>query len=194
MREEEVLKVCQFYCGNEMARLKKLCDPLIRNYGGVTDSEHDDFYSIANETVWRAAVTFDESINDSFEKYLIECLDNRFKSIITKKNRKKRIPRLNMVDIDAKITEDSQNTFADILDSGYDLMKEIPELRDNGMEIFMSKLSRKQKKICDLIMQGYKKGEIVQILNISIRRYDTCLDVLKNYETRIILGGGYEKD
>ena len=192
MREEEVLKVCDHYCGKGMDSLKKICNSLIKVYGGITESDYDDFYSIANETVWRAAKMFDESIHDSFEKYLIDCLDKRFKSVMTKRNRKKRIPAKNVVSLDAKVSEDSNHTYAEVLDSGYDLAKEIPELQDNGMEMFMQRLSRKQKMICELIMQGYKKNEIICILQISVKRYDSCMDMLRSYETRILLSGEYE--
>lgn len=192
MRDEDVLKVCESYCGNKMTLLKRLCNPLIKVYGGVAESEHDDFYSIANETVWRAAMMFDETIHDSFERYLMECLDNRFKSVMTKKNRKKRVPTDLVVNLDAKVSNDSNHTYAEVLDSGYDLTKEIPELRDNGMEEFMRRLSKKQRSICELIMQGYKKNEIICILGISPKRYDSCMNMLKNYETRIMLSGEYE--
>lgn len=193
MRDEEVKRICNEYCGDEMVVLKKICLPIILQYGGITESEHDEFYSIANETVWRAAVMFNDNINDSFDKYLRECLSNRFKSVMTKKNRKKRIPIQVTVNIDSPITSDSSKTYADVLDSGYDLEKEVEGLQDDGLDLFMEKLSRKQKRICELIIQGYKKEEIIKIMDISARRFDTCLDALRNYETRILLSGEYDR-
>ena len=190
MRDEDVQKVIEKYCSNEMALLKRICYPIIAQFGGVADFEYEDFWSIANETVWVAAIRFDDSIHDSFDNYLKGCLQNKFKSIITKKNRKKRIPRECFISIDSTISKDSDRMIADVLDSGYRLSDDIRELQDDdGLEIFIASLSKKQYLIVDLIIKGYDKDEIKKRLCMTDKRYDTCLAMMRSFENRILLGG-----
>jgi len=189
MRDEDVQKMCLKYCGNEMANLKKICDQIIRSTFGsaIADFEYDDFYSMANLTVWKAAMMFNEEINDSFDNYVRRCITNRFKSMMSKKNRKKRIPVKNCVSIDSELSYDSDKTYADIIDSGYDITDDIEELQDNGLETFIEGLSSKQKQIVELIIQDYDKNDIKAKLNMSEKRYNICVDEMRRFENRILL-------
>lgn len=195
MRDEEVQKTIEKYCNNEMSLLKKVCYPIIAQFGGVADFEYEDFWSIANETVWLAAVRFDDSIHDSFDNYLKGCLQNKFKSIVTKKNRKKRIPVNCFISLDSPISEDSDKKISEVLDSGYRLSDDIKELQDDdGLEIFISGLSKKQYLIVDLIIQGYEKDEIKKRLCMTDKRYETCIGMLRSFENRILLSGGTSRN
>lgn len=193
MQEQKILEVCEFYCGNGMVLLKRICDPMIHKFGGLTESEYDDFYSIANATVWVAAMKFDEGVNDSFDNYLRSCIYKKFKTRMTKKNRRKRIPT-NLIDcIDLPINESNDRTYAEVIGSGYDILDDIKEFQDNGLEMFKANLSKLQKKIVDLMIMGFEKEEIKKILNITDRKYETCVGRMKTYENQILLSGKFEE-
>lgn len=196
MRDEDVLREVNRYCGDGMLLLKKVCFPIIAQFGGIAESEYEDFWSAANETVWSAAVRFDDTIHDSFDNYLKGCLHNRFKTLMTKKNRKKRIPVNHCVSIDTRINEDSEKTYADLLDSGYRIDDDIKELNDDndGLDEFLNGLSKKQLQIVNLIMFGYDKDEIKQKLKMSDKRFETCVSRMRTFENRILLGGRYSKN
>ena len=190
MRDDEISKVLEKYCGKEMVLLRKICDPMIVKFGGITEADYDDFYSIANETVWVAAKQFDDSVHDSFDTFLKGCLMNKFKTVMTRRNRKKRIPANVICSIYSKVSEDSDKTLADVLDSGYRISDEIEELQEgDGFDEFMASLSKKQLQIVEMIIQGYEKDDIKRILNMTDKRYETCIGRLKTFDNRLLLTG-----
>ena len=136
---------------------------------------------------------YDKNKNSNFEAYLVDCINNSFKTFLTKINRKKRIPKRRMKNYYGDDNE-SLSPIVENVDSGFDIMKEIPCLRDNGLETFRSKLSRKQNMVVDLIIMGYGKNEIIQILGISPRRYDIYIGSMCNLENRILLSGNSDNN
>ena len=188
MQDDVLCKVLNDYCGNGMLRLKKMCFPLITLFGGITDAEYDEFYSIANETVWTAALQYNEDENDSFDNFLRTCLLKKFMTFVTKKNRKKRIPTKNIVTVYSKISEDSDKTFAEIMDSGYRIDDEIFDLNGSeGLAIFISGLSKKQVAVVELLIKGYEKRDIMKILNMTEERYNILIERMKTIDNRILL-------
>ncbi len=55
-RQQETL---DYYCGNNMARLRQIAYPIFTRFGGISVKDYDEFYSEANRTVWSAAASFD---------------------------------------------------------------------------------------------------------------------------------------
>jgi DNA-binding NarL/FixJ family response regulator len=105
---------------------------------------------------------------------------------MTRRNRKKRIASKVIISIDANY-DDEGRSYKDIIDSGFDINNEIDELKSDGLDMFLSTLSKKQIKIVDLIMQGYSKDEIKEILGISEARYQTCIGRLRCFDTLTLL-------
>ena len=193
-REKFVNEMMQKYCGNNMSGLKRISYPLITRFGGINEMDYDDFYSYANEVVWNAANSFDIGTSvTTFENYLIGCILKKFKSLMTMRNRQKRVPRELICSIDMQLSPDSDKTFADIIESDFDLFKEVEKLSNrDGIDVMMGNLSKKQKSIVELLVLGYKKEDILLILNIDDRRYDTCMERLRTHENRLILTKQYD--
>lgn len=189
MRDEDVKKMCLKYCGNDMAVLKRICFPILAKFGGLSEADYADFYSIANETVWFAARQFNEDENDSFENFLRGCLQKKFKTELTRRNRKRRIPAKIVFSFDAVPTDEHGRAYEDTLDSGFDIENEIEWLKSDGLNELLTSLSKKQVKIIDLIMQGYSKEEIKDMLCISEARYETCIGRLRCFKTLRLLSG-----
>ena len=83
---------------------------------------------------------------------------------------------------------DGKQRFADVIDSGFDIYKEIDGLNQSeGLMKFMSCLSKKQKRMADLICDGYRKEDILRILSIDERRYNICLENMKTFDNYILL-------
>ena len=183
----EVSERIEKYCGNDMALLKKICYPLLKLIGGISDCDYDDFYSIANETVWNAAINYnpDNENNIPFEAYLKGCLSRKFKTEMTRRNRDRRIPRKQIFSIEDEV---DGRKIEDIISSDFSIDKEIKELMyKENLQIFLSGLSKKQYKIATLIMDGYTKDDILKRLNISDKRYDTCIGMMKSFDTMLLL-------
>ena len=195
MNNDEIELVVAKYCGNGMELLKRICYPIMMKFGWCEDLDRDDFYSIANETVWQAAKQFQSNEPDidkkieSFEIFLRICICKKFKTEMTRKNRKKRIPKQKIYSIYAAIGTDDERTYADTLASDFDICNEVDGLRDDGLDKFISRLSRKQFQIVELIIIGFEKEDIKKILGIDDKRYDVCIGNMRNFETRILLTG-----
>ena len=188
-KQDEISERIEKYCGNDMALLKKMCYPLLRLIGGISEADYDDFYSIANETVWRAAVNYDPKNQNqiSFEVYLRGCLSRKFKTEMTKRNRDRRIPRKQVISIEEACGLDGRK-LEETIKSDFDMNEEIPELRHKeNLQVFLSGLSKKQHKIAVLIMEGYTKDDILKRLDMTSKRYDTCLGMMKSFDTMILL-------
>ena len=83
-------KLANYYSENNMQRLKYISYQIFSKFGGISNKDYDDFYSIANMVLWNDVQNFDESKGISFENILKFHLRNKFKTAMTKRNRKKR--------------------------------------------------------------------------------------------------------
>ena len=99
-RQQETL---DYYCGNNMARLRQIAYPIFTRFGGISPKDYDEFYSEANRTVWSAAASFDDSRGEEFEAFLKSCLSRKFKSLMTNRNRVKRVADRMCVSLDAPV-------------------------------------------------------------------------------------------
>lgn len=206
MKNYEVEIVVRKYCGNGMNLLKKICFPIIKKFGGLCDLDYDDFYSIANETVWQAAIMFQkDKENDhdydqhvdvrlrEFDVFLKICLLKKFKTEMTRKNRKKRIPVDKIYGLYDPISNDEgSSAYIDVLSSDFNMDDEVKGLKNEGLEMFLTSLSRKQFQIVELIIIGFEKDDIKRILGIDEKRYEICIGRLRNLDTRLLLTGKYE--
>ena len=183
-------QILEEYASNNMAKLRKISYPLFIKFGGISEKDHDDFYSKANEELWKATEVFDVSKNIPFEAYLLGCLKRKFMTEMTGLNREKRKCDRLSVSLDTPIGEDECSTLGDILSSGFDLEKEV--LGDTAtdslkIERYLHKLSIMQQKIVGLLSEGYKSNEIQELLHIDNKRYLDNIKAIQSYENIKVL-------
>lgn len=181
-------EVIEKYAMNEMKKLKVICFPILIKIGGISEIDYDDFYSIANETLWMAANNFDESKHDNFDVFLKGCIARRFKTEMTKRNREKRISRKNIDSLDQPIGVDGDITWKDVIESDFDIDNQIDELSNNENVIrYIQSLTPKQKQIAQLVIDGYDIRDIRLMLNMSEEKFENCLGRMKTFDKRILL-------
>lgn len=183
-------QILEEYASNNMAKLRKISYPLFIKFGGISEKDHDDFYSKANEELWKATEVFDVSKNIPFEAYLLGCLKRKFMTEMTGLNREKRKCDRLSVSLDTPIGEDEGSTLGDILSSDFDLEKEV--LGDTAtdslkIERYLHKLSIMQQKIVGLLSEGYKSNEIQELLHIDNKRYLDNIKAIQSYENIKVL-------
>ena len=148
-------------------------------------------YSEANRTVWSAAASFDDSRGEEFEAFLKSCLSRKFKSLMTNRNRVKRVADRMCVSLDAPVEEEGGATLGDLILSPFDLETEL--LIETGtpsssrMEQYLERLSRKQREIAALLSEGYKPSEIREQLHLSEKEYSNHMTMLRSYENVSVL-------
>lgn len=79
------------YYADNAKKLHKVVDRILSKFGGLSDKDMDDFYSLANEVFADIMKKYDDS--QSFDGFLYSCLSNKIMTEITKRNREKQQSR-----------------------------------------------------------------------------------------------------
>ncbi|MSS11735.1 hypothetical protein FYJ38_24320 [Clostridium sp. WB02_MRS01] len=174
-----------------MAKLRKVSYPLFIKFGGISEKDHDDFYSKANMELWKATEVFDDSKGVPFEAYLLGCLKRKFKTEMTGLNREKRKADRLSSSLDTPIGEDEGMTLGDTLASNYSVesvaLDKICTLKDESTQKYLNSLSPKQKQIAELIMNEYEPSEIKKNLGLSDKQYNDYLKDMRTFEKTMVL-------
>lgn len=190
MNEEKKRQALEEYASNNMVKLKKISYSLFIKFGGISEKDYDDFYSKANEELWKATEIYEENKGVPFEVFLKGCLARKFKTEMTGLNREKRKADRLSISIDVPIGEDESATLGDLLTSDYDLEKEVfgeEVIGDLKIEKYLDRLSKTQRNIVGLLSSGYRSIEIQKLLHISSKVYLDNLKAIQSYENIKIL-------
>lgn len=125
-------------------------------------------------------------------KVFQEVKDDAGNPILDKNGNKKMKPvRLQTLSLDAHLDSEEQTvTFENILKSNVDVCYEVcGELTDmtDKIELFKSKLSKKQKKIVDYLLNGFSKKEIREDMNMDEKTFGIHMSVITSYENVKVL-------
>ena len=89
------------YYAENAKKLHKIVDKILLKFGGLSNKDLDDFYSLANEVFVDVMKRYDKS--QSFDVFLYSCLSNKIKTEITKRNREKRKADRMSISIDTPV-------------------------------------------------------------------------------------------
>ena len=182
-------KVLITYYANNARKLHKVVDKILLKFGGLSDKDLDDFYSLANEVFTDVIKRYDGS--QSFDGFLYSCLLNKIKTEKTKRNREKRKADRMSISIDTPIGDDENTTIGDMIADGFSIEKEVFEKDEEGysrkMLLYLSKLSNLQKEVLKLNIAGYLPGEIREELHISEKQYSDCYAAIHSYRNVSVL-------
>lgn len=151
-------------------RLDNLTYKIIQNsFGWLPQKDYDDFYSIATTTLWYCEEHYDSNRNKTFYNYLVDSLHRKFKTRLTHINRKKRGGGVAEISLDKFIDESDDMTLGEML-----VVEETSDI-DPLTQRYLDSLTKRQGQIAALIMKGYDKRDIVNMLSISCEQYDVAL-------------------
>lgn len=176
-------RILSDYYQNNAKKLHRTVDKILLKYGGISDKDLDDFYSLANEVFVEVMGKFDDS--QSFDAFLYSCLSNRIKTEITRRNREKRKADRMSVPIDMPVGEDGDLTLTDLIADDFIIEQELIEKKENGFSrgvlAYLDRLSDLQKEVLRLNMAGYLPGEVREELHISAKQYEDCYAAIRSY-------------
>lgn len=176
-------EIVQAYYADNGKRLRGVVDRLLLKFGGLSDKDLDDFYSLANEVFVEALKGYDAS--RPFDGYLYSCLSNRIKTEMTWRNREKRRADRMSISIDTPIEDEEGSTIGDIIADECTVEKELFDEGEEGyssrMLQYLSRLSKLQKEILRLSTAGYLPNEIKEELHIDERQYADCCASIRSY-------------
>ncbi len=182
-------KILNAYYANNAWKLRSVVDKILMKFGGLSDKDTDDFYSLANEVFWDVLKRYDGQ--QSFDAFLYSCLSNRIKSEITRRNRSKRKTDELSIPIDTPVGGDESLTIGDVIPSEYQLENEAFAEKEEGysskMLLYLNRLSGLQKEVLKLAGDGYLPNEIKEKLHISEGQYSDCYAAIRSYRNVSVL-------
>ena len=187
------LSALQPYCENDLQLLKKISRSIFSRFNEpLTKADHDDFYSIANITLWQAYNSYDPDMGISFDGFLRSCLQKKFKSELTHRHRQKRILNQFAVSLDATSDSEEECSLLDFIPSDFDTFEEVTKRHENQqyqdkVHLYISRLSNCQVNILNLLIDGYRTNEIREILHLSSKELTENLQIMRSYENVKIL-------
>ena len=185
--------VLEPYCENDMYKLKRMSRSIFMKFNEpLTNADYDDFYSVANLVLWQAYNSYDPAMGVKFEGFLHSCLSKKFKTELEYRHRQKRILNQFAVSLDAASENDEEYSLMDCVASDFDTFEEVVRRQEKDqfqdkVQTYVSRLSKQQIRILNMLMDGYKSGEIRQILKISSTEYTENLRIMRSYENVKIL-------
>lgn len=173
--------VLDIYYANNAKRLRAMVDKILIKFGGISEKDYHDFYSISNEVFIDVVRRYNGK--QPFDGFLYSCLSNKVKTEITARNRQKRMIDRNLISIDAPVLDDEKCTIADILQSDFDinsvLEEERDDFRDERVEKYLGSLSRVQRQIVEMKMEGITVSEIKARMKLSNKEYEDNMKSIK---------------
>ena len=166
-----------YYCKNNNKILNSIVDIIIlKKFGWLPQKDYDDFYSIAGQVIWDCERRFDDCKGASFETFLIGCLGRKFKTRITYMNREKRnngIPDLSM---EKMIDDESDTTISDMI-----AVKPVQDIHFLAQR-YIDSLPKMQRRVAELIIEGYDNKSIKNILGLSDKRFKMIIQRMRAKE------------
>lgn len=170
------------YYADNAQKLRRIVDKILFKFGGISNKDMDDFYSLANEVFVDVIKKYDDS--QTFDGFLYSCLLNRIKTEVTRRNREKRKIDRFSVSLDMPIDYDGADTIGDTIPSDIDIERDFFERNgeySRRMMLYLNKLSGIQKEVLLLIKDGYCPNEIRQRLHIDEKEYANCNAAIHSY-------------
>lgn len=110
---------------------------------------------------------------------------------MTARNRQKRQADKMAVSIDTLINEDDNSTLGDIIADSFSVEREILEKMEEGSDerilTYLSKLSKLQRDVLRLNIEGYLPNEIKEELQITEKQYSDCNAAIHSYKNVSVL-------
>lgn len=182
-------KILQSYYADNAKKLHRIVDRILLRFGGISEKDKDDFYSLANEVFADIAGRYDAS--QPFDGFLYTCLSNKIKTEMTKRNREKRKMDRISISIDIIVEEDEDLALLDVIAGRWTLEEEVFERKDgyysNKIVKYLDRLSKQQRDVLKLMADGYFPEEIRKILQMDGRQYRDCCAAIHSYRNTSVL-------
>lgn len=166
------------YYADNAKKLHKVVDKILKRFGGLSDKDVDDFYSLSNEVFVDVMARYDDS--QSFDAFLYSCLLNKIKTEMTRRNREKRKADRMSISINTPIGDDENCTIGDMIASDFSIEKELFEKdkREEWSEeanMYLDSLSPLQRKIAFLLSDNNTPNEICEELHITLKHFENSM-------------------
>lgn len=186
---KHIEQILNIYYADNAKKLHRIVDRILLKFGGLSDKDKDDFYSLANKVFVDVMKKYDNS--QSFDGFLYSCLCNKIKTEITRRNREKRKADRMSISIDTPVGDDENSTIGDMIADNFDIENIVIEnnedIYDEKIEKFLNQLTKIQRAIIELKMNNVSARDIKQKLKLSDSQYNQNCEDIKNFNNIKIL-------
>lgn len=171
-------QILQNYYADNAKKLHRTVDRILLRFGGISEKDKDDFYSLANEVFVDVMKRYNNK--QSFDGFLYSCLSNKIMSEITRRNREKRKADRMSISIDTPVGDEENCTIGDMIASDFSVDEELfgeDEREEWRKEVneYLNNLSPLQKKIAFLLSDNNTPDEICEELHITMRHFENSM-------------------
>ena len=206
--EEEANDIVNFFYSNNGKEIKMLCNQILHTvWNDIPFYYRDDFESLAGRMLLVCINKYDPSVGD-FRGFAYSLMQNKFISQIYSINslkhggdgnwdkekrdengkKVKKSVKIKTVNIDDKVKDGSDTTYADILPGSKSVEDVFFENKKaSKLETCINKLNKTQKKIVSLMIDGYKPNEIQEKLKLTNKQYFDYVTDMRTSEFRLAL-------
>lgn len=206
--EKEANDIVNFFYGNNGKEIKIICNQILHSiWNDVPYYYRDDFESLAGKLLLVCINKYDPSVGD-FRGFAYPFMQKKFISHIYSINslkhggdgnwdgkkrdengkKVKKSVKVKLVNIDDKVKEGSDSTYADIIKGGKSVEEIVFENKKaSKLEACINKLNKTQKKIVSLMIDGYKPNEIQEELQLTNKQYFDYVTDMRTSEFRLAL-------
>ena len=175
------------YFQNNAKKLNNMVDKILFKLHFV-DIDKNDFYSLANEVFMYTVRDYEPS--KSFDGFLYSCLYKKFCSEMTRRHREKRKADRMSISIDTPVGEDKSLTLGDTIADDFNVEREIfgeESYKSSKIEKYLDSLTKRQRKVVELLAASYSAGEIQDIIHITQKEYTDALVGIHSYNNISLL-------
>ena len=205
----EVEETIEWLFANEAKEMRKICNKYMVKFGGISEMDHDDFYSQVGWDVSIASKNYHPIEDKSFKEFIYGVIKLSVCKQMTHRNRGKRqlIVEKEIVDefgnktiikeyiptvsLDAPVGEEGGMTVGEMLahksTTETDFFEEREDTCSDKMNRYLNKLSSLQREVLRLISIGFMPSEILEELHINKKMYEDCYKAIHSYRNISVL-------
>lgn len=176
------------YYDQNAKKLRSMVDKMLAKFGGISDKDRDDFYSLANEVFVEVMRCYDSA--QPFDGFLYACLCKRIQTEMTRRNRKKRKADRMSVSMDAPSDTDESVTIGDLIADEATVEGTVfgeANALSARLERYLARLSYRQRRVVALLAASYQAKEIQALLHLTRTEYQDALRGIHAYENISLL-------
>ena len=179
-------------------KLHNIVDKILSQFGGITDFDREECYSIANLEITKYVNSqLEQGIEDldenKFNGFMYFAISNKIKTYMTRKNRGKRCQIVTTkegdqeikqyvypISLDNLMSDDGETKYIDVIPSDFDIDKELNiSVEDELVQLFLDSLPEIQKKLLLMKMENIPVCEIKESLELTENEYTQCMQSIR---------------
>lgn len=179
-------------------KLHNIVDKILSQFGGITDFDREECYSIANLEITKYVNSqLEQGIEDfdenKFNGFMYFAISNKIKTYMTRKNRGKRCQivvtkegdqdvkqYVYPTSLDNLMSDDGETKYIDVIPSDFDIDKELNiSVEDELVQLFLDSLPEIQKKLLLMKMENIPVCEIKESLELTENEYTQCMQSIR---------------